>query len=166
MGKKSAEVAIAPLHRYPEAVALLARWHQREWQKLGAPIALASCEEKLRHHLDSAAPLPCTFVACAAGAVIGSASLVFYRRLAGPQRSPWLANLFVREDWRDRGVGSALVCFVRDYARQQQIDRLHLFTTDQAVFYRRRGWTLVRRSHWRQQTVDIMALALTEPPPC
>ncbi|WP_179957780.1 GNAT family N-acetyltransferase [Exilibacterium tricleocarpae] len=159
MEKKSARLSIAPLRRYPQAVALLAGWHQSQERQPGGVAVRRAYEQKLRDHLHPGA-VPQTFVACAGGEVIGSVSLVLYRRRTAPAATPWLANLFVREDWRQRGVGATMVRFVQEYARRQEVDRLYLVTTDRAPFYRRRGWEVVRRACWRGRAVDIMSVNL------
>lgn len=76
---------------------------------------------------------------------VGMASMLEYRRMPHPGRagSRWgyVSNMFVLEDFRGRGIGSALLQELVDVARARHYARLVLSPSDQATaFYRRAGF--------------------------
>ncbi len=88
-----------------------------------------------------------TWMAEVHGAPAGMASLFEYRRMPRPGRpdSRWgyVANMFVREELRDRGVGGALLGAVVAEADARGYARLVLSPSERAVaFYRRAGFVV------------------------
>ena len=76
---------------------------------------------------------------------VGMATLYEFRRMPRPGRmdSRWgyLANMFVRADCRNRGIGSALIRAIIDAAAERRYVRVVLSPTDRSVpFYRRAGF--------------------------
>ena len=76
---------------------------------------------------------------------VGMASMLEYRRMPRADRpdSRWgyVSNMFVREDHRNRGIGSALLAAVVAAADERGYARLVLSPTAPAVpFYRRAGF--------------------------
>jgi GNAT superfamily N-acetyltransferase len=76
---------------------------------------------------------------------VGMATLYEFRRMPRPGRmdSRWgyLGNMFVREDRRNRGIGSALIAAVIDAATERRYARVVLSPTARSVpFYRRAGF--------------------------
>jgi GNAT superfamily N-acetyltransferase len=85
------------------------------------------------------------WLATVGGAPVGMASLFEYRRMPNPVRpdSRWgyLSNMYVREEFRSRGIGSALLGAAIDVAAQRGYARLVLSPSREAVpFYRRAGF--------------------------
>jgi GNAT superfamily N-acetyltransferase len=75
----------------------------------------------------------------------GLASLLEYHRMPRPDRlsSRWgyVGNMFVREDLRNRGIGSALLAAIIAESDERGYARLVLSPTERAVpFYRRAGF--------------------------
>jgi len=88
-----------------------------------------------------------TWLATLGGEPAGMGSLFEYRRMPRPGRpeSRWgyVSNMFVREDARNRGVGSALVAAVVAAADERGYVRLVLSPSDEAVeIYRRAGFVV------------------------
>jgi GNAT superfamily N-acetyltransferase len=78
---------------------------------------------------------------------VGLASVFEYRRMPRPGRmsSSWgyVSNMFVREDVRDRGVGSALLAALIEAADARGYARLVLSPTQRAMpFYERAGFVV------------------------
>jgi GNAT superfamily N-acetyltransferase len=78
---------------------------------------------------------------------VGMASLLEYRRMPRPGRpdSRWgyLGNMFVREDARNRGIGTALLHAVIAAADERAYARLVLSPSERSVvFYRRAGFVV------------------------
>ena len=86
-----------------------------------------------------------TWLATLGAAPAGMASLFEYRRMPRPGRpdSRWgyVGNMFVREDLRNRGIGSALLRTIIAAAEERDYVRLVLAPSAGAVeFYRRAGF--------------------------
>lgn len=88
-----------------------------------------------------------TWLATLGGAPVGMASMWEYRRMPRPDRpdSRWgyVSNMFVREELRGRGIGSALLEAVVAAARERGYPRLVLSPAERAMaFYRRAGFVV------------------------
>jgi GNAT superfamily N-acetyltransferase len=86
-----------------------------------------------------------TFLATVGDAPAGMASLFEYRRMPRPGRpdSRWgyVSNMFVREELRNRGIGTALLTAVTAAADERGYARLVLSPSPGSVdFYRRAGF--------------------------
>jgi GNAT superfamily N-acetyltransferase len=86
-----------------------------------------------------------TWLATLAGAPVGMTSLFEYRRMPRPGQpdSSWgyVSNVFVREDVRDRGIGSALLAALVAAADERGYVRLVLSPQERALpFFRRAGF--------------------------
>jgi ribosomal protein S18 acetylase RimI-like enzyme len=81
------------------------------------------------------------------GDCVGSVAMHIVPRLPSPQnlfsREGYVAQLFIRGDWRRRGVGSALMRTVIVAAREAKLGRVRLHSTaDGLDLYRALGFTL------------------------
>jgi GNAT superfamily N-acetyltransferase len=86
-----------------------------------------------------------TWLATLGDAPVGMASLFEYRRMPRPGRpdSRWgyVGNMFLREGFRNRGIGSALLAAVVAAADERAYARLVLSPAERALpFYRRAGF--------------------------
>jgi GNAT superfamily N-acetyltransferase len=79
------------------------------------------------------------------GRPVGMMNLAIYERMPRPGRalSRWgyLGNVFVRAAYRNRGIGSRLVCVALSYADQNGLARVVLSPTDGSIpLYERAGF--------------------------
>jgi GNAT superfamily N-acetyltransferase len=86
-----------------------------------------------------------TWLAELEGAPVGMAWLLEYRRMPWPGKpdSRWgyVSNMFVREDLRNRGIGSALLAAVVAAAEARDYARLVVSPSEEALtFYARGGF--------------------------
>ncbi|CAM3685463.1 GNAT family N-acetyltransferase [Parendozoicomonas haliclonae] len=147
---------IRNLNACPEALPALAEWHYDEWAHLYPKETLASFTNDLARGL-SEETLPTTLVVYEQGEIIGSASLIEDDMDSHPELSPWLANVFIREDHRGRGLGQLIAKAIMDFAKAKNIDEMFLFTPDQQTFYERLGWTLRNRESYHGEDVSLMS---------
>ncbi len=88
-----------------------------------------------------------TWIAALHGSPVGMASLLEYRRMPRPglpdSRWGYVSNMFVREELRDRGVGSALLSAIIATADERGYARLVLSPSPRSLpFYRRAGFVV------------------------
>jgi GNAT superfamily N-acetyltransferase len=86
-----------------------------------------------------------TWLATFGDAPVGMASMLEYRRMPRPGRpnSRWgyVSNMFVRHEFRNRGIGSALLSAVIAAADERSYARLVLSPSARSLpFYRRAGF--------------------------
>jgi GNAT superfamily N-acetyltransferase len=86
-----------------------------------------------------------TWLATLGDAPVGMASVLEYRRMPRPgqpdSRWGYVSNMFVREDFRNRGIGSALLTRIIVAAGERRYARLVLSPSPLALpFYRRAGF--------------------------
>jgi GNAT superfamily N-acetyltransferase len=104
-------------------------------------------EEQLADWLAAEGDRRTVWLAFLDGEPAGLASVFEYRRMPRPGRisSSWgyVSNMFVRDDVRDRGVGSALLAALVEAADERGYVRLVLSPTLRAVpFYERAGFVV------------------------
>jgi GNAT superfamily N-acetyltransferase len=104
-------------------------------------------EARMAAWLDAESERRTTWLAELDGAPVGMASLLEYRRMPRPGRpdSRWgyLGNMFVREEHRNRGIGTALLEAVIATVDERGYARLVLSPSERsAAFYRRAGFVV------------------------
>ena len=158
------DLKIAYLAEAPEIVELLANWHHQQWGHLEGARTLSQRAARLKDHLQVNA-IPTTFVAWANDEPIGSASLVANDMPVLPEWIPWLANVYVRPEYRRRGTGAQLVERVATEASKLGYPRLYLYTMDQMRLYAKLGWQTSHERHYRGHHMTVMARDLIVNPP-
>lgn len=113
---------------------------------------LALYEESLRSQT-----LPIVLVTCMGDEVVGTASLIADDELPdATEPGPWLAAVFVEEERRGTGIGTALVREMMTRARALQIERLYLYTESAVGWYQSMGWRTVRIARLPDHDVTVM----------
>ncbi len=86
--------------------------------------------------------VPQSFVCYKDGEAVGSFQFGLTEPYTRPDLSPWLMNVFVKEEYRGQGVGRAMMESVRGFAEDIGLDKIYLFTPHEG-FYEKFGWTKV-----------------------
>jgi GNAT superfamily N-acetyltransferase len=134
----------------------LALLHFDQWGYLRPTQTLQERMQRLRDACGRGG-VPSTVVALQDGALCGSAMLVANDMDTRPDLTPWLAGVYVVEDFRGRGWGSALVARIESEASAIGADRLYLYTPGAAGFYGRLAWTVDGRCEYLGQEVTVMS---------
>lgn len=150
---------IIDLKDEPEHLNMLAGWHQQEWASLNPGETLEMRRRRMQDYLNDNF-IPTTFIA-SQNEVVGSAAIVSSDMDSRTEFSPWLASVYVTPDYRNMGIGSKLVIHAMNKAKQEGIESLYLFTTDNERFYARLGWRLLDREYYHNQHVSIMSVLLS-----
>ena len=147
---------IVYLADYPEFIPELARLHFAEWRYLNPGETLEGKKDYLRSNCGRRG-VP-TFVIAVDGATLaGSASLIAQDMDDRPELTPWLADVFVKPEFRGKGVATSLIQRIENEAQSAGISRLFLYTPDAADLYRRLGWEDVEEYVYKGTNVLIMA---------
>jgi N-acetylglutamate synthase-like GNAT family acetyltransferase len=155
MMNKPEEISIFLLADVPQHLKTVAGWIFAEWGHLIPGLTDGKVEEKLRTHLNRSA-IPLSVVAISAGQPVGTASLMWTDMSSRSELSPWLASVFVAAEFRKRGIGSELVKAIEAISQTLQVQKLYLFTPDQAHFYTRLGWSVLEEMEYRGEHVVVM----------
>ncbi|MCC7276623.1 MAG: GNAT family N-acetyltransferase [Alphaproteobacteria bacterium] len=147
---------IVPLADRPDAIPILAT---ALWAYWGATfphktVAVRSASLAARVNRDR---VPTAVVALdAAGAPIGTASILLDDMETRTDLNPWLATVFVMPERRGRGLGAALCGAMAAEAWRLGIPRLHLYTFDRRGFYAGLGWRDLETVDYNGQPTAIM----------
>jgi GNAT superfamily N-acetyltransferase len=122
-------------------VAAIARLRAR-WTEIDSDAAF---EQRLSGWLAGEGERRTVWLGFVGSQTVGMASVLEYRRMPRPGRpdSRWgyLSNMFVCEEFRNRGVGSALLATIIAAADERDYARLVLSPSERAVrFYERAGF--------------------------
>lgn len=101
--------------------------------------------------------LEISLVARVDGKLAGSVLLVRDELDAAHALTPWLAGLVVAQDFRSRGIGSALVRAVEAHGRAQGVETLHLYTWNTRPFYESLGWHAVEAFQQDGEAMMLMS---------
>ena len=158
---RTVELEIAPLASFPDAVPTVARWWFEQWGQERPESSLAILCDDLRSKLDPAS-LPLQLLAMVQGHPVGVGVLKPYEMQdAFPRRGPWLGSLYVRPDFRGRGIGQRLVLEIERAARARALQRLYLQTEQlHGGLYARLGWERAEELDYRGYRVLVMTKRL------
>lgn len=151
---------ICNLASYPQAIDELAGHHYAEWVHLYPDDTIASFAADLSRP-PGVNSLPATWILTVDKQVVGSVSLLDYDLDTDSRWSPWLANLWVHQDWRGRGLGKRLALHACGQGVAAGFTTLYLYTAEHAAFYTDMGWRQLRSTHKNGVPITIMSFALT-----
>jgi GNAT superfamily N-acetyltransferase len=77
-----------------------------------------------------------------------------------PDLTPWLAGVFVRTQYRNRGVASALVTRIESEAKLLAMPTIYLYTAHSELLYARLGWLVVERRMHNNRHYVVMSKSL------
>lgn len=140
---------------HPDLVPLLAGWFYGEWGGRLPDDTLAGFKDRLLERMNRNKP-SLTLVAFKREEPVGTAALKIQEMETHPQYQHWLGSVYVKENWRGKGVGSALVKAVILEADGLGIQELYLYTRGNEGFYAQLGWKELVRSYYRGRYVTIM----------
>ena len=152
-------VSIRPLGEHPDLIDLTVRWHLAEFDPDGDFAFWRSArtrEAKLQG-------VPCAWVAFVEARPVGTVSLIECNMDTHPELTPWLAALYVLPEYRNRGIGKALVHRCEREAMGVSFRRLYLFTSEARNYYTRLGWKpFIEDEPYEDVVVSVMSKDLPE----
>ncbi len=108
--------------------------------------------------------VPTVVVAISDGELLGSAMLLSSDLDTHPNLTPWLAGLYVVEESRGEGVGSALAERIAAEATSLGFPRLYLYTSTAESLYARLGFSVLERCDYHGERVVVMVRDLAAEP--
>jgi N-acetylglutamate synthase-like GNAT family acetyltransferase len=114
---------------------------------------------KLKSHCNRTT-LPIAWVALVDGQVAGTAALRTHDLDSRPDLIAWLGGVFVRAEFRGRGVATELCRHVEQKAYELGTRQLYLFTIDQQSLYTRLGWQVLHPTIWAGKSSVVMSKTL------
>jgi GNAT superfamily N-acetyltransferase len=132
------------LSECPEHLLAVATWIYEEWWKRRNK----SCEDVLRWlrtHTEKDT-VPFTVVALVGGNPVGSCCVIENDCVHRPQYAPWVAAVYVKPEFRRRGVASKLLQEAARIAARVPVEGLYIDCHVKTVpVYERSGWTIFER---------------------
>lgn len=141
---------------HPEYIPELAALHFAEWSFLNPGESLDDKKAYLKS-LCGRNGVPTFVIATDGGELVGSASLIARDMDDRPDLTPWLADVFVKPDYRGRGVATSLIQRIESKARSAGVVMLYLYTPDAAKLYQKLGWRIFEECQYKGIEVLIMS---------
>jgi N-acetylglutamate synthase-like GNAT family acetyltransferase len=73
---------------------------------------------------------------------------------------PWLANLFVKEKHRLKGMGSKLCSKVLNDAKELGYNEVYLYTFDVTDFYTQRDWVIIEEFTYKKLDYKLLKISV------
>jgi len=151
----SDDIEIAYLRDHPEYIDTIAKWLFTEWGQYKPNTTLDTVAARLRRYLNRD-NIPITIIALAGGTVVGTATLRQSDLKERRDLRPWMASVYVDRNYRNKGVGSALVLSIERIATSLGFRRIHLYTPDRQSFYGRLSWSVLEDVDRGGKQVTVM----------
>lgn len=140
---------IISVRKQPEYKDQVIAFLQKSWSEV-MPEIYSDCIENC---IDSPTPLPQWYVLELDGQFIGCAGLITNDFISRMDLYPWLAALFIDEQYRGKAYAQLLVNKAKDDARDAGFKKLYL-STDHCGYYEKYGWQYIGNGYhpWEEQS--------------
>lgn len=147
---------IEPLASQQHLIPIIADQLHQEWREFAPWSDRAVIEARLRNASGQALFPHCLVASSATGEFLGTASVKLHELPTHPDKHHWLGEVFVPKPFRGRGIATAMIERIVDYAFSSGVQSLHLYTPDQQQFYERLGWQACGHETVNDEHVTIM----------
>ena len=100
--------------------------------------------------------VPTTFIAIENKKPVGTASLIEHDMDNHQHLTPWLADVYVKPEVRNQGIGTNLLSSVLTEAKDRAVGCVDLFTREAKNLYFKIGWEKLKTARYHGDIVDIM----------
>lgn len=140
---------------YPHFVPTVAQWTFNEWGHQNPENSLERSVARLQSRLNTITP-PIALVGLLEGKPIACSSIKIRELDPFPHYTHWLGSVYVRDEFRNRGIGSSVVETSAQIAATLNLGELFLYTHSHEGFYVRLGFTPVERPSYQGRKIVIM----------
>lgn len=138
----SSGIKVVNLSDYPEHLDFVAQCHYDMWDHKKSRWSLEKTKDKIRHRCETQ-HLPMTFVALREDIPVGTGSLWIEDCPDRTDLSPWLACLYVPEQYRLKGVARALVFHRFSVLKELGFKEAYIWSSKKnIVVHENFGWKL------------------------
>ncbi|MEQ9565541.1 MAG: GNAT family N-acetyltransferase [Pseudomonadales bacterium] len=146
---------ILPLADKKEFLWELAELQHAEWKHFSPSPTLQMRVDKITKAARREG-IPSVYVAISGNQLLGSAAIVEQDMSTRPELSPWLAGVYIKEEFRNQGIASALIARCEREAALAGADTWYLFTEFASGLYEKLGWSHMERCDYKGVAVDVM----------
>jgi GNAT superfamily N-acetyltransferase len=147
-------LVIRPLEERPEAAQILAQWFHDEWPEYHKGRSLPDIASRFRLVPESQQ----TLIAEVDSQVVGTASLRGAWEAAPEIPPPWVGGLYVRTEFRGKGIGLALIDAIVDLAAADGEPVIHVSIYADPASYIRRGWRVIGTVFAGDENVTVLRI--------
>ena len=147
------------LASYPQFVPTVAEWIFNEWGHRDPDISLETTIQLVKSRLSAKSP-PLAMIGLLKGEPIACSSILIRELDPFPQYTYWLASVFVLSDFRNQGIGSAVVELSSQIGVSLGLRDLYLYTHSHEDFYTNLGFMPIERPVYQGRTIVIMRRVL------
>ena len=127
---------IVSVRERPDLTDSAVAFFQRHW---ASEDSMAVYDDCIRSSLSSESPLPQWYVMLKDGKIVAGAGLIANDFISRMDLWPWLAALYVEEEFRGRGLGGEILRHARAHAARLGFDHVYL-ATDHIGYYEKYGF--------------------------
>lgn len=149
------KITVDYLKNYPHLVPEISEYFYKEWGYLCPDRDLQGFEHSIRERLN-VDHIPLALVATGNSIFYGTVCLKEFDLYTRKELSPWLAGLYVKAEFRKRGIGRLLIESITGLAGQMGINELFLYTPNAENYYQRLGWSTICHEQYQGTDVSIM----------
>lgn len=160
-------ITLIPISESPEQVGRVLSWALELWGNRYPNYSRQDWENFYSHSVRSdygkwqGDGQELVYIAVQNGDVVATIGLVDFDELEEfRELTPWIAAFIVNPEFRGQGIGGQVLELLENKASSLGIEVLHLWTEDQANFYRKRGYRLIAASRLGSLSIDVMAKRL------
>ncbi|MBQ9952486.1 MAG: GNAT family N-acetyltransferase [Clostridia bacterium] len=137
------EYSLISVREHPEMADDFIAFFQRHW---ASEDSMRVYEDCIRSCLHAGSPLPQWYALVSGGRIIAGAGLITNDFISRMDLWPWLAALYVEEDFRGHALGAVLLRHARRHAAQLGFETLYL-CTDHVGYYEKYGFAFIGEGH-------------------
>ena len=157
------QMSIVPLSKAAQFANDAAQWHYDEWGHMYEPSMKAEFFSDMQRCADNGGSnIPQAWLALYQGKMIATVCVLESDLDSYKHLTPWLMNVLVSPDYRGHGIASMMVTDVLQWAKQQSIKTLYMYTEDQQSLYQRLGFATFDETGINGHPITLMKQQLTE----
>jgi N-acetylglutamate synthase-like GNAT family acetyltransferase len=137
----------------------IADYHQEEWAHLNDGETLEERKVRMQSYLSDNF-VPSMYVAKNGDEIIGTAAIVECDLDTKSHLTPWMASIYVFPEHRKKGYSKKLVTHIMEQAKENDIDKLYLYTEDADGLYEKLGWNTISKEKFLNQNIIVMETEL------